>query len=184
MKPPVGPAPNGTPERKGDARAAGLGMAESAPGARAPSRASPERAPVAHAPARPPPRIASEARLREMSTPELIRHAVDEARGLMQAELSQARDDLRQELATARRTAVVLGAAALCSVCALSALAVSVGLSLPVRQAPGVALVGGVLALGAGACAFWGVKKFPRAPLAHTRDRLKDDWKLTRERFA
>ncbi len=119
--------------------------------------------------------------LESLSTAELIRHAIEEARLLARAEVLHAKKELQGELKAARTAGILLGAAGVLGLVALTALFVAVGLVLPVAQWLGVLLVGVVLLLLAGGLAFTGVKRLPKKPLPHTQERLKTDITRTRE---
>ncbi len=119
--------------------------------------------------------------LETLSTAELIRHAIEEARLLARAEVLHAKKELQGELKAARTAGILLGAGGVLGLVALTALFVAVGLVLPVAQWLGVLLVGVVLLLLAGGLAFTGVKRLPKKPLPHTQERLKTDITRTRE---
>jgi hypothetical protein len=119
--------------------------------------------------------------LESLSTTELIRHAIDEARLLARAEVLHAKKELQEELKTARAAGILLGAGGVLGVVGLTALFVAVGLVLPLAQWLGVLLVGAFLVLLAGGLAFAGVKRLPKQPLPHTQERLKTDLTRTRE---
>lgn len=119
--------------------------------------------------------------LESLSTSELIRHAIDEARLLARAEVLHARKELREELKVARVAGILLGAGGALGLAGLTALFVAVGLVLPLAQWLGVLLVGAFLVLLAGGLAFAGAKRLPREPLPHTQERLKTDLTRTRE---
>lgn len=119
--------------------------------------------------------------LESLSTAELIRHAIEEARLLARAEVLHAKKELQGELKAARTAGILLGAGAVLGLVALTALFVAVGLVLPVAEWLGVLLVGVALLLLAGGMAFAGVKRLPKKPLPHTQERLKEDITRTRE---
>jgi Flp pilus assembly protein TadB len=119
--------------------------------------------------------------LRHLSTADLIKHALTEARLLAKAEILHAKKELKEEAKAARTSGILLGAAAVLALSALSALFVALGLALPVGPALGVLIVGVALLVLTGLLAFVGVKKLPRKPLPHTQARLKTDITLTRE---
>ena len=114
-------------------------------------------------------------RLEEMSTPELVRHAVEEARLLVRAEVKQARRELHGEMLQARRTAAYGGAAGVLALCGLSALGVAVGVALPGSTGWGVLWVGLAQCMAAAGLAYAAVRAAPRRPLPHTRGRVQDD---------
>ena len=104
-----------------------------------------------------------ESQLRNMSTVQLVRHAMTEMKLLIRAEVLHARTELKQELKEARNAGILLGVALFLAPTGLA-----------------VALMAIVLALAV-VLLFLAVQKLPRQPLARTRDRLKLDWMLTRE---
>ncbi|HEX8824945.1 MAG TPA: phage holin family protein [Archangium sp.] len=119
--------------------------------------------------------------LESLSTPELIRHAIEEARLLARAEVLHAKKELKDELKAARTAGILLGAGGVLGLVALTALFVTVGLALPLAPWLGVLLVGVFLLVLAGSLAFVGVKRLPKQPLPHTQERLKTDITRTRE---
>jgi hypothetical protein len=119
--------------------------------------------------------------LETLSTAELIRHAIDEARLLARAEVLHAKRELQEELKAARVAGIFLGAGVVLGLVGLTALFIAAALALPVAQWLGVLLVGVFLVLLAGGLAFAGVKRLPRKPLPHTQERLKTDLTRTRE---
>lgn len=119
--------------------------------------------------------------LESLSTAELVRHAIDEARLLARAEVLHAKKELQEEIKAARTSGILLGASVVLALVGLAALMVAAGLALPVAQWLGVLLVGLFLVLVAGGLGFMGVKHLPGKPLAHTQERLKTDITRTRE---
>ncbi len=119
--------------------------------------------------------------LESLSTAELIRHAIEEARLLARAEVLHAKKEMQEELKAARTSGVLLGAGAVLGLMALAALLVTLGLALPLAEWLGVLLVGAFLLLLSGGLAFAGYKRLPKKPLPHTQDRLKTDIARTRE---
>ena len=119
--------------------------------------------------------------LESLSTAELIRHAIEEARLLARAEVLHAKKELREEVKAARTSGILLGAGGVLALVSLAALFVAVGLALPVAQWLGVLLVGVFLLLVSGGLAFAGFKRLPKKPLTHTQERLKTDIARTRE---
>ncbi|EPX61097.1 hypothetical protein D187_000880 [Cystobacter fuscus DSM 2262] len=119
--------------------------------------------------------------LESLSTAELIRHAIDEARLLARAEILHAKKELKEEVKAARSAGILLGAGAVLGLVGLAAMLVAVGLALPLAQWLGVLLVGVFLVLVAGGLAFAGKKRLPTQPLPHTQERLKTDVVRTRE---
>ena len=122
-----------------------------------------------------------EAQLRNMSTVELVRHAMTEMKLLVRAEVVHARAELKQELRETRNAGILLGVALFLAPVGLAIALMPIVLALPEPRWL-VALVLGVVVLAvAGILAFLAVKRLPRHPLARTRDRLKLDWMLTKE---
>ncbi|WNG21317.1 phage holin family protein [Cystobacter fuscus] len=119
--------------------------------------------------------------LESLSTAELIRHAIDEARLLARAEILHAKKELKEEVKAARSAGILLGAGAVLGLVGLAAMLVAVGLALPLAQWLGVLLVGVFLLLVAGGLALAGKKRLPTQPLPHTQQRLKTDVVRTRE---
>lgn len=119
--------------------------------------------------------------LESLSTAELVRHAIEEARLLARAEVLHAKKELKEEVKAARSAGIFLGAGAVLGLVGLSALLVAVGLVLPVAQWLGVLLVGIVLVAVAGGLVFAGTRRLPTQPLSHTQARLKTDVLRTRE---
>ncbi|WP_257450980.1 phage holin family protein [Archangium lipolyticum] len=119
--------------------------------------------------------------LESLSTAELIRHAIEEARLLARAEVLHAKKELREEVKAARTSGILLGAGAVLGLVGLAALLVAAGLALPLAQWLGVLLVGVFLVLLAGGLAFAGARRLPKKPLSHTQERLKTDIARTRE---
>lgn len=122
--------------------------------------------------------------LRQMSTAELVRHAVDEARLLVKAEVLYAKKELREELAQAKRSGIFAGAALVLALTGLSSVFVALGIALPGAPGWGVAIVAAVQLIAAGALAYFGFKKLPKKPMKATIDRIKTDIEVTREQFA
>ena len=119
--------------------------------------------------------------LESLSTAELIRHAIEEARLLARAEVLHAKKELQEEVKAARTSGILLGAGGVLGLMALAALLVAAGMALPLGDTLGVLLVGVFLVLLSGGLAFAGVKRLPKKPLPHTQERLKTDVARTRE---
>lgn len=119
--------------------------------------------------------------LETLSTAELIRHALDESRLLVRAELLHAKKELREELKAARTAGILIGVGAVLSLMALACLFVAAGLALPLGEPWDVLVMGVALLAVSGLLLFLGVKRLPKKPLPHTQERLKMDYQLTRE---
>ena len=122
-----------------------------------------------------------ESQLRNMSTVQLVRHAMTEMKLLIRAEVLHARTELKQELKEARNAGILLGAALFLAPAGLAIALMAIVLALGGQQWVWSLVIGiGVLVLAA-VLVFLAVKKLPKHPLSRTRDRLKLDWMLTRE---
>jgi Putative Actinobacterial Holin-X, holin superfamily III len=119
--------------------------------------------------------------LESLSTAELIRHALAESRLLVKAELLHAKKELRDELKAARTAGIFIGVGAVLSLIALSCLFVGAGLAIPMAEPWNVLVMGVAVLAISGLLLFLGVKRLPKKPLAHTQERLKVDYQLTRE---
>ena len=119
--------------------------------------------------------------LESLSTAELVRHAIEEAKLLARAEVLHAKKELQEEIKAARTAGILLGAGVVLALVGLSALFIAAGLALPLAAWLGVLLVGVVVLAVAGVMALMGVKRLPKRPLVHTQERLKTDLTRTRE---
>lgn len=122
-----------------------------------------------------------EAQLRNMSTPDLVRHAMTEMKLLVRAEVVHARAELKQELREARNAGILFGAALFLAPAGLGIALMAIVLALPIVQWASALVLGLVVLLLAALLVFLALKRLPKQPLARTRDRLKLDWMLTRE---
>lgn len=125
-----------------------------------------------------------ESRLRELSTTELIRHALTEARLLARAEVLTAKHELKAELGRAKVAGILIGAAGVLALTAVSVLFMAVAAALGLPHAVGALLVAVVLLVTSGALAFLGKQRLPKQPMARTQQRLKEDLNLTREQLS
>lgn len=121
--------------------------------------------------------------LRSMGTGELMRHALEETRLLVKAELLHAKQELRDEVKGARTAGILLGITLGLSLSALTLFFVALALALPLSEplavllvAVGLLVIGGVL----GALAW---RRVPKKPMEKTRERLELDLRLARERL-
>jgi putative superfamily III holin-X len=107
-------------------------------------------------------------------TTELLREALDESRKLVRIELALARDELRSELAAAKRGAIALGAAAAVSILMISLILVAVALALPVPWLAAVLIGAGLFAVSA-TLGFVGRRALPTSPFERTKGRFQSD---------
>ncbi len=121
--------------------------------------------------------------LEDLSTADLVRGALDEARELVRVEIEIAKGELHREVERAKHAAIVLGLAAASSILVLSSLVVAAVLAL--GGAPGIAIVAAAifLVLGVG-CGLAGYTMIPKTPLGQTRRRLESDVRQLKEHIA
>ena len=122
-----------------------------------------------------------EAQLRNLSTVELVRHAMTEMKLLVRAEMLHARTEMKQELREARNAGILLGLSLLLAPAGVGVAAMAIVLAFSAEQWVAALVLGVILLLAAALLALFAVKRLPKKPLARTRDRLKLDWMLTRE---
>ena len=72
--------------------------------------------------------------LESLSTAELVRHAIEEAKLLARAEVLHAKKELQEEIKAARTAGILLGAGAVLALVGLCALFIAAGLALPVAE--------------------------------------------------
>lgn len=120
---------------------------------------------------------------RELSTRELVEHAIDEVKLLAKAEVLHAKLEVRADLHKAMRAGIALGAGAVLSVCGLTLLFVAVALALPFEGWSAALLVGVALLVIGGISALVGARKVPKKPMERTQQRLLEDVRVTREQF-
>ncbi len=122
--------------------------------------------------------------LSALSTAELIRHAVNEAKLLARAEVLHAKQELKEELRAAKRTLIFAGVAAVTGFTGLVLLFVALALALPLALPLGAVVVAAALFLIAGGTAFVAYKSAPKKPMPRTQARLKQDVRIARGEFA
>jgi hypothetical protein len=122
--------------------------------------------------------------LRDRTIPQLVRQALDEARLLARAEVLHAKQELREEVLAAKKAGILLVVALVSALCGLSVVLVALALALPIPDALGALVVGGVLLCVAAVTGFLAQRALPRKPLPRTTERLKLDWLLAKERLA
>ncbi len=119
--------------------------------------------------------------LESLSTAELVRHAIQEAKLLARAEVLHAKKELQEEIKAARTAGILLGMGAVLALVGLCALVIAAGLALPLAEWLGVLLVGVGVLVAAGVMGLMGARRLPKKPLVHTQERLKTDLTRTRE---
>lgn len=110
-----------------------------------------------------------------LSTNELFRRAVSEARLLAKAELLHAKVELQQEVRAARFSGAFLGGGAALALVALAMLFVAGAAALTLPLWAGALLGAGVALVLAALLAAIGWAKLPRKPMRHTLRRLSMD---------
>ncbi|QRK11400.1 phage holin family protein [Archangium violaceum] len=116
-----------------------------------------------------------------LSTNELVRRAMSEARLLAKAELLHAKVELAQEVRAARISGVFLGGGAAFALVALAMLFVAGAAALALPLWAGALIgAGGALVLAALFAAI-GWTKLPKEPLRHTKERLSMDLEEIRQ---
>lgn len=119
----------------------------------------------------------------DASITDLVKEAVGQAQALFKTELALAKDELRRELADARRGAIELGVSAALLLIGLSVVLVSVALWTP-YAAPVALAIGLFLLLVAAVLGGLGYASLPKKPLDETRKRLETDVQVLKERIA
>jgi hypothetical protein len=120
-------------------------------------------------------------RLRGLSTPDLLRHVLEEARLLARAEILVVREELQNELQRAKVAGILAGAALVLTLNGLAVLFVALAAALPLNLWLAALIVGGALLLIAGVLGFLAYRKAPTNPMERSQVRLKQDLALTRE---
>lgn len=121
---------------------------------------------------------------RELSTRELVEHAIAEVKMLAKAEVLYAKLELREDLQKATRAGMAVGAGAVLALCGLSLFFAALAFALPIATWGALLIVGGVLLVAAAISITIGLKRVPKKPLRKTQERLLDDVRITREQFA
>ncbi|PTL79748.1 phage holin family protein [Vitiosangium sp. GDMCC 1.1324] len=112
---------------------------------------------------------------KDLSTNELFRRALSEARLLAKAELLHAKVELAQEVRSARFSGVFLGAGAALALVALSMLFVAGAAALALPLWAGALVGAGVALVLAAALGAIGWAKLPKKPMRHTLERVSMD---------
>lgn len=119
----------------------------------------------------------------EMSTAQLVKEAIDETRQLVKLEVELAKDEVRQELADAKRSAIMFGVAAVAGLLAAAMMFVALALAIFPGPVPAL-IIGAILIAAASVLGFVGYKKVPKKPLERTRRRLETDTQVIKEGVA
>jgi ABC-type Fe3+-siderophore transport system permease subunit len=106
---------------------------------------------------------------------------MDESRLLVRAEVLVARQELREEVASAKTAGILGGAGLGLGLCGVALLFVALAAALPLPLWLAALLVGLAVLLVAGLLAWAAAKKAPTQPMARSQERLRRDFALTRE---
>lgn len=117
------------------------------------------------------------------STVELAKQALTEAKELIELEIKLAKVEARDELKRMKNAAIAAGVAFTLAILGLSAWVTALILALGLAPLYALAVGGALLLLGAGSAAY-AYAAIPKAPLDHTRERLKEDIQRLREHTA
>jgi uncharacterized membrane protein YqjE len=117
------------------------------------------------------------------STVEIAKQALAEAKELIELEIQLAKVEARDELKKMKAAAIAGALAFTLLLLGLSAWVTALILALGLAPLYALA-VGGGLVLLAGAAAAYAYSAIPKAPLDHTRERLKEDIQRLREHTA
>lgn len=120
---------------------------------------------------------------RSRSTPDLLRHVLDEAKLLARAEVMVARLEVKAELNRAKGAAIALGIAFALALSALTLFFVTIALALPIADWGGTLILAVVVLIFAGIVAAVGARLLPKKPMQRTQERLNEDLTLARERL-
>jgi Putative Actinobacterial Holin-X, holin superfamily III len=118
-----------------------------------------------------------------LSSAELVREAMDEAKELIRLEVALAKDEVKREAADTKYAGIAFGIGGALLVVGVSLLFVA--LALAIFPGPIPSLVLGLALLTIAVIACWaGVRLLPKKPLAETRRRIEADVERVRERVA
>ncbi|HVJ94484.1 MAG TPA: phage holin family protein [Labilithrix sp.] len=112
--------------------------------------------------------------LDEVSTADLFREALDEAKELVRLEVELAKSEVEKEIARAKKAAIAIAVGLAAGVIVLSLLAVALVFALGGTALVALAVAGAFLFMG-GAAAFAGYSLLPKQPLEETRHRLRSE---------
>ena len=123
--------------------------------------------------------------LAQLSTFELVRRAVEEARELARAEVELAKQDLRAEVHDAVRGARDIAIAYTCAVLFLASLVTALAVGASHRAGTAIAIIAAALfVVAASILAVIGYGALPKKPLGPTRRRISDDVNQMKEHVA
>jgi hypothetical protein len=116
-----------------------------------------------------------------VSSAELVREAMSEAKELIRLEVALAKDEVRGEVVSARNAGIAFGVGAVVLLLGIALLLVALALAIFPGPIPSLVL-GLLLVTSAGLAAVAGLKMLPKKPLAATRRRIETDVETMKER--
>lgn len=116
----------------------------------------------------------------DASTTELLREAIEETRELVKLEVELAKDEVREELADAKRAAIMFGVAAVAALLAAAMLFVALALAIFPGPVPAL-VIGGALIVTAAVLGLVAWRRTPKKPLGRTQRRLETDARVLKE---
>jgi hypothetical protein len=119
--------------------------------------------------------------LPHVSSAELVREAMLEAKELVKLEVALAKEEVKREVLATKSAAIALGLGAALLVVGLSLLLFSLASAIFPGPIPSLVL-GLILAGGAALAGIAGMKLLPKKPLAETLRRLETDIETVKER--
>jgi uncharacterized membrane protein YqjE len=123
------------------------------------------------------------AELREASTSDIVREALDDARELIRLEVEIAKQEMKREIGQAKRAAVAFGIALALGLVGLSVLAFALVVALGGSVVDAL-VIAAILLVIAAVAGIAGYAMIPRTPLVAVRDRLTNEVHQLRERVA
>jgi tetrahydromethanopterin S-methyltransferase subunit F len=118
----------------------------------------------------------------EVSSADLVREAVDEAKQLIRLEVELAKDEVRREVVATKNAGIALGVGAAVLLLGVSLLLVALALAIFPGPIPSLVL-GVILVLSALLAGIAGIRLLPKKPLAETRRRLETDIDVVKGRI-
>jgi hypothetical protein len=121
--------------------------------------------------------------LEQASTVDLVKEVFDEAKELVRLEVEIAKDEVKQEVAQAKKAAIGFGVAFVFTVVAVCLLAVALVLAAGATAVVALAVAGGFLVLG-GIAGYLGFSMIPKKPLDKTVHRAMSNVNQLKEHIA
>jgi uncharacterized membrane protein YqjE len=121
--------------------------------------------------------------LEQASTVDLVREALDEAKELVRLEVEIAKDEVKQEVAQAKKAAIGFGVALAFALVVLSLVAVAIVLAVGGTAGAALIVAAVFLVLG-GIAGYVGYTMVPKKPLDTTMTRVKRDVNQLKEHIA